>query len=87
PERWFRVSVSLQAVEFQKFWGSKSELRRFQDGSICEAVVWPGGTVHEKRMVPALIVKHLLQLHADIPESCVSYTGSLLDSVITRGRE
>ncbi|XP_075439397.1 nucleolar protein 6 isoform X2 [Ascaphus truei] len=76
-----------EAVEFQKFWGSKSELRRFQDGSICEAVVWPGGTVHEKRMVPALIVKHLLQLHADIPESCVSYTGSLLDTVITRGRE
>ncbi|KAH0540795.1 nucleolar protein 6 isoform X1 [Cotesia glomerata] len=29
-----------EAEEFRNFWGNKSELRRFQDGSICEAVVW-----------------------------------------------
>ncbi|KAM4706920.1 nucleolar protein 6 isoform 2-T2 [Discoglossus pictus] len=78
---------SQEASEFQTFWGQKSELRRFQDGSICEAVVWPGSTVSEKRKVPELIVKHLLELHADIPESSVHYTGTLLDPIITRGKE
>ncbi|XP_057323676.1 nucleolar protein 6 [Microplitis mediator] len=29
-----------EAEEFRKFWGTKSELRRFQDGSVCEAAVW-----------------------------------------------
>lgn len=28
------------AAKFQAFWGNKSELRRFQDGKISEAVVW-----------------------------------------------
>eukprot|EP00889_Picochlorum_renovo_P008678 jgi/Picre1/35708/NNA_003168.t1 len=28
------------AKEFRLFWGDKSELRRFQDGKICESVIW-----------------------------------------------
>ncbi|KAE8636849.1 hypothetical protein XENTR_v10003167 [Xenopus tropicalis] len=78
---------SSQALDFRAFWGEKSELRRFQDGSICEAVVWPGSSLCEKRKVPELIVKYLLELHADIPESCISYTGNVLDCVLTRGKE
>ena len=31
---------SAEAKEFKKFWGQKSELRRFRDGSILECVVW-----------------------------------------------
>ena len=30
----------LEAMEFRKFWGEKSEMRRFGDGRINEAVVW-----------------------------------------------
>ncbi|GAB7337640.1 hypothetical protein MBLNU457_g2935t1 [Dothideomycetes sp. NU457] len=29
-----------EAADFQKFWGEKSELRRFRDGSILESLVW-----------------------------------------------
>jgi U3 small nucleolar RNA-associated protein 22 len=29
-----------EAASFRKFWGDKSELRRFKDGSILESVVW-----------------------------------------------
>ena len=28
------------AATFRKFWGEKSELRRFKDGSIVEATLW-----------------------------------------------
>ncbi|XP_073474509.1 nucleolar protein 6 [Aquarana catesbeiana] len=77
---------SPEAVDFRKFWGTKSELRRFQDASICEAVVWPADNVQEKRRIPELLVKHLLQLHAALPESAISYTGNLLDCTLTRGK-
>ncbi|KAI1900401.1 hypothetical protein AGOR_G00049570 [Albula goreensis] len=78
---------SPKALEFRQLWGSRSELRRFQDGAITEAVLWGGTTACERRLVPREITTHLLQLHADIPESCVRYTGGLLDDVIKMGRE
>uniref|UniRef100_A0A8C8E7P0 Nucleolar protein 6 n=1 Tax=Otus sunia TaxID=257818 RepID=A0A8C8E7P0_9STRI len=76
-----------EALDFRTFWGEKSELRRFQDGSICEAVVWEADTVYQKRLIPEQIVKHLLKLHADIPESSICYMGALLESVIRTGQE
>ncbi|XP_069043565.1 nucleolar protein 6 [Lepisosteus oculatus] len=78
---------SPQAVEFRQLWGDRAELRRFQDGAICEAVLWGGTSAYEKRLVPRDIVAYLLQLHADIPESCVRYVGGLVDEVIKVGRE
>nr|XP_030113545.1 nucleolar protein 6 isoform X1 [Taeniopygia guttata] len=76
-----------EALEFRTFWGEKSELRRFQDGSICEAVVWEASTACQKRLIPEQIIRHLLKLHADIPESSICYTGALLESVIRTGKE
>ncbi|KFW72430.1 Nucleolar protein 6, partial [Pygoscelis adeliae] len=76
-----------EALDFRTFWGEKSELRRFQDGSICEAVVWQADTVCQKRLIPEQIVRHLLKLHMDIPESSICYTGALLESVIRTGQE
>jgi U3 small nucleolar RNA-associated protein 22 len=32
--------ISSSKSLFRLFWGNKCELRRFQDGSIVEAVVW-----------------------------------------------
>ena len=64
PKRvWIRVCVLLcvvQASEFRTFWGEKAELRRFQDGSINEAVVWRGGSVGERRGVVTQVITHLL---------------------------
>uniref|UniRef100_UPI00398EAFAB nucleolar protein 6 n=1 Tax=Pristiophorus japonicus TaxID=55135 RepID=UPI00398EAFAB len=73
---------SPEAAEFRDFWGEISELRRFQDGSICEAVLWQGDNICDRRLIPEQIVKHLLQLHVDLPKSSLCYAGGLLDSVI-----
>uniref|UniRef100_A0A8C8D3U6 Nucleolar protein 6 n=1 Tax=Oncorhynchus tshawytscha TaxID=74940 RepID=A0A8C8D3U6_ONCTS len=82
---------SPKAEEFRQLWGSRSELRRFQDGDITEAVVWEGETTCQKRLVPRQLITHLLLSlllsHADIPESCVRYIGGMLDDVIKVGRE
>nr|XP_020450136.1 nucleolar protein 6 [Monopterus albus] len=78
---------SPKASEFRQLWGSRSELRRFQDSTITEAVVWDAKTMCQKRLIPRQIITHLLQLHADIPESCVRYVGSMVDDVIKTGNE
>nr|XP_012318628.1 nucleolar protein 6 isoform X2 [Aotus nancymaae] len=71
-----------EAAEFRQFWGSRSELRRFQDGAIREAVVWEAASMSQKRLIPHQVVTHLLALHADIPETCVHYVGGPLDALI-----
>ncbi|XP_061469328.1 nucleolar protein 6 isoform X2 [Rhineura floridana] len=76
-----------EAVEFRQFWGERSELRRFHDGAICEAVLWDAPNMNQKRLIPEQIIRHLLKLHMDIPESSICYAGALLESVIKLGRE
>ncbi|XP_051960770.1 nucleolar protein 6 isoform X2 [Xyrauchen texanus] len=76
-----------KAAEFRQLWGSRSELRRFQDGAITEAVLWSGSSTFERRLVLLEIITYLLQLHADIPESCVRFVGGQLDTVIKVGKE
>jgi U3 small nucleolar RNA-associated protein 22 len=50
------------AEKFRGVWGDKSELRRFQDGKICEAVVWevPPDSRHQ---IPDLAVEYILRRH------------------------
>ncbi|KAF6126053.1 nucleolar protein 6 [Phyllostomus discolor] len=71
-----------EAADFRQFWGSRSELRRFQDGAIREAVVWEAVSMSQKRLIPQQVVTHLLALHADIPDTCVHYMGGQLDALI-----
>ncbi|XP_078047957.1 nucleolar protein 6 Mat89Ba [Augochlora pura] len=50
-----------EAAEFRKFWGTSSELRRFKDGSIQEAVVWTNGkSLSQKRIICKRITIFLL---------------------------
>lgn len=48
-----------EAARFRKFWGERSELRRFQDGVVKEVVVW--GTQREevvKDLIRAIVSRH-----------------------------
>ncbi|KAH8326221.1 hypothetical protein KR067_003582, partial [Drosophila pandora] len=71
------------AAEFRRFWGDKSNLRRFQDGSITEAVVW--GTAQDapfkKRLIVQQIVLHLLEHHLQVDSKDVQYIASELEQV------
>uniref|UniRef100_A0A7N8YJ63 Nucleolar protein 6 n=1 Tax=Mastacembelus armatus TaxID=205130 RepID=A0A7N8YJ63_9TELE len=78
---------SPKAADFRQLWGSRSELRRFQDGAITEAVLWEAESMCQKRLVPRQIITHLLQLHVDIPESSIRYVGAIVDDVIKTGNE
>lgn len=81
-----KLSLSFsQASTFRSFWGEKSELRRFPDGSINEAVLWTEEKGEgEKRNVPRLIIDHVLKRHAHIEG--VVLTHNALDSLLSFGK-
>ncbi|XP_016130846.1 nucleolar protein 6-like [Sinocyclocheilus grahami] len=74
-----------KAAEFRQLWGSRSQLRRFQDGAITEAVLWSSNSISQRRFIVLKIITHLLELHADIPNSCIMFVGGQLDVVIGCG--
>ncbi|XP_014206566.1 nucleolar protein 6 [Copidosoma floridanum] len=52
-----------EAEKFRKYWGSKSDLRRFKDSTICETVVWlkEDATLAQRRTIPCRIIKYILE--------------------------
>uniref|UniRef100_A0A1A9W458 Nucleolar protein 6 n=1 Tax=Glossina brevipalpis TaxID=37001 RepID=A0A1A9W458_9MUSC len=76
-------SIEEKASEFRKFWGEKAQLRRFQDGSITEAVVWAlaKDDINKKRLVVRSIVLHLLHHHLQLEEKDVEYIAGEYDIV------
>lgn len=70
------------ATQFRDFWGEKSELRRFQDGKISEAVVWET-TPSQRHLIVDNIVQYALQRH--LPSGTrVSRCSGLLDEALNR---
>lgn len=51
---------------FKAFWGEKSELRRFQDGAIIEAVVWDSIPVGRRAAVVPSIARYALERHLPV---------------------
>lgn len=72
------------AEQFRAFWGDKSELRRFQDGSITETCVWDGETMTERRTITKQIIDYLMKLKFDISPSDMYHVSSQCDSVLAR---
>ncbi|XP_070542039.1 nucleolar protein 6-like isoform X2 [Ptychodera flava] len=73
---------TAEAAEFRSFWGERSELRRFQDASIREAVLWQCNTMADRRLICQQVVTHLLKLHAGMPQDSVTYLGGHLDPLL-----
>ncbi|KAI7865088.1 Nrap protein [Spinellus fusiger] len=61
------------AQAFRDFWGKKSELRRFKDGSIVESVVWQTHGYENKSLIVQKIVSYLLHHHLSIAAEDIHY--------------
>jgi U3 small nucleolar RNA-associated protein 22 len=71
-----------EAKIFREFWGDKSELRRFQDGSVSEAVVWSGGGMARRRLICREIVQHVANRHMGLSAGDVLYIADQFQSVL-----
>lgn len=78
-------SIDESASKFRAFWGEKAQLRRFQDGSITESVVWASANddLAKKRMIVRSIVLYLLQHHYQLEEKDFEYIAGEFDLVYT----
>ncbi|CAO3585866.1 unnamed protein product [Absidia cylindrospora] len=68
--------------EFSDFWGQKSELRRFKDGSIVECVVWETQGYENKSLIVEKIVCYLLGHHLKIKTNAIRYWAGQLYPMI-----
>ncbi|KAI0674034.1 Nrap protein [Trametes maxima] len=73
---------SERTKQFRDFWGEKSELRRFKDGSIVESVVWDVKNSDERAHIPSMVIQHLLQRHFSIGGDSVQTWQSQFDDVL-----
>ncbi|KFY29595.1 hypothetical protein V494_08640 [Pseudogymnoascus sp. VKM F-4513 (FW-928)] len=68
------------AETFRNFWGNKSELRRFKDGSILESLVWtktPNATIFEQ------IIAYILNRHIGLnPNIDLTIVGDSFDALL-----
>jgi U3 small nucleolar RNA-associated protein 22 len=77
--------MSSELAEFKRFWGEKSELRRFKDGSIVESVIWDDCAADTKRYHPyhviENIVKYIVPLHLPINHDCITAILPVLEPI------
>ncbi|KAJ5537937.1 hypothetical protein N7494_007416 [Penicillium frequentans] len=69
-----------EAASFRDFWGNKSELRRFKDGSILESLVWSDQP--SEGSIVLQILTYILQRHFQITEDDFSFTGDEYDEML-----
>lgn len=89
PEQAFHLvdkgpeSIDPEATAFRAFWGEITKLRRFQDGSILESVVWSqqNDMPWEKRQIPDKIIKCLFGHHFQLDSDEYECIGDQFDTV------
>ncbi|KAG7161793.1 nucleolar protein 6-like [Homarus americanus] len=73
-----------EVEKFKTFWGEKCSLRRFQDGSFHEAVLWgePKLSMGERRLIPGNICKYLLNRHYKVTEKNLHCIDKQLERIL-----
>uniref|UniRef100_A0AAV1T2E7 Nucleolar protein 6 n=1 Tax=Peronospora matthiolae TaxID=2874970 RepID=A0AAV1T2E7_9STRA len=73
----------VASTDFRHFWKSKSELRRFKDGAIIEAVVWEGISTENRHCVLDAIVNFIVPAHCpQLTTSQIKTSNTALYSVL-----
>lgn len=75
---------SPDAARFRAFWREKSSLRRFQDGSFHEAVLWgdPKQSVGQRRLIPGQVCMWVLQHQLGIKEKNITFVNSQAEALL-----
>lgn len=78
-----------EAETFRAFWGGRSELRRFKDSSVCEAVVLaqPSASICTKRLIVRNIVYFLLTEKLHFQDSDFNYIADQLEHLIQEKKD
>ncbi|KAL5976326.1 hypothetical protein ACLOJK_020657 [Asimina triloba] len=67
-----------EVAKFRKFWGEKSELRRFKDGTIAESTVWECSQ-WERHLIIKRITEHIFSRHLSLQNESIVHVVDQLD--------
>ncbi|KAJ3246156.1 hypothetical protein HDU78_007803 [Chytriomyces hyalinus] len=72
------------AVEnFRRLWGTRSSLRRFNDGSLVESVVWESdGTLEDRVLITGRMAAYLIGRHVNVEEEDMKLFGGQFLNVL-----
>lgn len=73
-----------EVAKFRKFWGEKSEFRRFSDGTIGESVVWEYKQ-WERHLIVKRIIEHVLSRHLSLSLESIVVSADQLDFSLSHG--
>ncbi|KAJ4405679.1 U3 snoRNP protein [Gnomoniopsis sp. IMI 355080] len=73
------VEEKEAAKAFRQFWGDKSELRRFKDGSILESLIW---TQTSPLSLCEEITRYILKLHLRLDDEHLQFHGKGFSAVV-----
>ena len=76
-------STSPEAKHFRDFWGSKSELRRFHDTSICEAVYFEALNLAAKRLIYSQIIRHVFSSHLAVESDHLKFVDRQMNPLLS----
>nr|XP_018906280.1 PREDICTED: nucleolar protein 6 [Bemisia tabaci] len=73
-----------EAKGFRQFWGSKSELRRFRDGTVCEATIWAedNAPLKEKRITTQHMLTYLLDFKLNLKMPQYQYVSNQTENFL-----
>lgn len=72
------VEEKEAAKAFRQFWGAKSELRRFKDGSILESLIW---TQTSPLALCEEIIRYILKLHLHLDDEHLQFHGKAFSAM------
>ncbi|KAK9164157.1 hypothetical protein Syun_005059 [Stephania yunnanensis] len=73
-----------EASKFRRFWGEKSELRRFKDGTIAESTVWECEQ-WERHLIVKRILEYILLRHLSLSKENLVVVAGQLDFGLLSG--
>lgn len=73
------VEEKEAAKKFRQFWGEKSELRRFKDGSIVESLIW---TQMSPLALCEEICRYILKLHLRLEDGHLQFNGKGFAAIV-----
>lgn len=76
-----------EVQEFQELWGSRSELRRFKDGTITDAVIWDAKNLAERRLICKQILTYLVKTKFKMEETDFLYIADQLEQCVPKTSE
>lgn len=76
------IANKPEAANFRDLWQEKSEIRKFQNGDICEAVLWNCNTIDDRRYIIINALKHVSNRKMGLKLNAITASFNYFDEIL-----